>query len=253
MRHILSILIIRYPTVKKTSIKSPNPCTGVSSLQPNSGPFYRRTTEIQIKLRELATRGCGRRADDATSWAGRTGASFGLKCRPILADNMDMTGEKVKPKHAPGGSRVRASTLLELVVSLTILAILVLGHSIVGYHAKLDIRRSAKRSTAAATALLLCESWAGADGVTTYDPSVDLAAQLTLTAGSGPDAPAGFTNRGSYSAVIDGVPYNATLSSEELASTLRALNVTVAWSSRDGDNPPTLDQEFPLTTYVLLD
>jgi hypothetical protein len=149
-----------------------------------------------------------------------------------------------------GDSRFRASTLVELVVALTALAIVVLGHSITGYNAKLDIERSARQSRAATTALLLCESWAGAGGVTTYGPVADLASQLAITSGSGPNAPAGFTSRGSYAIVIDGVSYSATLSSQELASTLRALNVTMAWSSRYGST--SLDKGFSLTTYVLL-
>jgi len=151
-----------------------------------------------------------------------------------------------------GPSRFRASTLVELVIALTALVIVVLGHSITGYNARLDIRRSMKQSTAATTALLLCESWAGAGGATTYDPVVDLASQVTITAGTGPDVPAGFTSRAGCAIVIDGVHYNATLSSQELAASLRALNVAIAWSDRDDVHPPTLDKSFHLTTYILL-
>ncbi|OHB66205.1 MAG: hypothetical protein A2Y76_10305 [Planctomycetes bacterium RBG_13_60_9] len=142
--------------------------------------------------------------------------------------------------------------MVELIISLSALAVIVLGHSIVSYHAKLDIGSSVKQSTAAMVALLLCESWAGADGAVTYDPVSDLASGFTISGGSGPSAPAGFTSLGSYFVAVDGTCYHATLSSKALASTLRALNVSVAWSDRGGD-PPTLDKEFCLTTYVLLD
>jgi len=150
-------------------------------------------------------------------------------------------------------SRFRAGTLVELVIALTALTIVVLAHSITGYNAKLDIQRSVRRSTAATTALLLSESWAAAEGITTYDPVADLASQLAITAGTGPNVPAGFTSRGSYSIVLDGVHFYATLSSQELASTLRALNVAIAWSDRGAGDPPSFAWDFRLTTYVLLD
>jgi len=140
---------------------------------------------------------------------------------------------------------------VELIVALTVLVLVILGHGIAGYHARLDIQGAQRHSTAATTALLLCESWAGAGGGVTYDPVTNLASQLPITAGSGPEAPADFTSRGSYCVRIDGVSYSATLSSQELATALRALNVTVAWPSRYGSASP--DRDFRLTTYVLLD
>jgi hypothetical protein len=156
----------------------------------------------------------------------------------------------MRPTGKTRDSRFQASTLVELVVALTVLVLVILGHSITGYHARLDIHRAQRYSTAATTALLLSESWAGAEGVATYDPATDLAPQMTITTGSGPEAPDGFTSRGSYCLLIDGVSYSATLSSQELAPALRALNVVVAWPGRDGTAWP--DKDFSLTTYVLL-
>jgi len=158
----------------------------------------------------------------------------------------------MRQKRQASDSRFRAGTLVELVVALTALTIIVLGHSITEYHARLDVRRSVRQSTAATTALLLGESWAGAAGVTTYDPVADLGSALTITAGTGPTAPAGFTNRGSYCVIIDGVYYYVTLSSQELAATLRALNVAIAWSDQGEAEPPVFHWDFHLTTYVLL-
>jgi len=156
----------------------------------------------------------------------------------------------MRPRCKTSDTRSRAGTLVELVVALAALAIIVLGHSVTGYNAKLDILTSVRQSAAATTALLLSESWAAADGVTTYDAVADLVSQLAITPSTGPSAPAGFTSRGSYAIVIDGVSYRATLSSQELASRLRALNVAIAWSGRYGSG--TLDKNFSLTTYVLL-
>ena len=149
-------------------------------------------------------------------------------------------------------SRFRAGTLVELVVALTALVIIVLGHSFTEYRARLDIRRSVRQSTAVTTALLFGESWAGAAGMTTYDPVADLGSALSITADAGPSAPDGFTNRGSYCVVIDGVYYYVTLSSQELATTLRALNVAIAWSEQGEADPPVFHWDLHLTTYVLL-
>ncbi len=158
-------------------------------------------------------------------------------------------------RHRTSSSRFRALTLVELVVALTALAIIVLGHSLTGYNARLDIQRSVWRSTAATTALTLLESWAAGQGAANYDPAADLdSPQLSITAdGSGPEAPAGFTSRGSYAIVANGLTYRATLSSCDLESTLRALNVMIAWSDRDAGDSPALTWEFRLTTYVALD
>ncbi len=163
---------------------------------------------------------------------------------------MGVIGAKMRQRQQIRARRFRAAALVELVVALTALVIIVLGHSITGYNAGLDIKRSMKQSAAVMTALLLCESWAGVEGAAAYDPRADLDDQLTFTAASGPGTPAGFTSRGSYCFVVNEVSYYATLSSNELASTLRALNVTVAWADRDGSTAP--DRSFSLTTYVLL-
>jgi hypothetical protein len=52
--------------------------------------------------------------------------------------------------------------------------------------------------------------------------------------------------------IIDGVYYYVTLSSQELAATLRALNVAIAWSDQGEAEPPVFHWDFHLTTYVLL-
>jgi hypothetical protein len=158
----------------------------------------------------------------------------------------------MKAESRTSDSHRRATSLLEVVVALTALAIIVVGHSLNAYHARLDIQRSVWYSTAVATALTLSESWLSAKGSPTYDAAAALGSEMTIATGSGPGAPSGFTSRGSYSVSVDGISYRATLSSRELDTALRALNVTVAWSDR-GTTPSALTWTFPLTTYVLLD
>jgi hypothetical protein len=158
----------------------------------------------------------------------------------------------MKAKSRTGDSHRRATSLLEVVVALTALAIIVVGHSLNAYHARLDIQRSVWHSTAVTTALTLSESWVAAKGSPTYDAVAALGSEMTIATGSGPAAPGGFTSRGSYAVTVDGISYSATLSSCELDSTLRALNVTVAWSD-GGTTSSALTWTFPLTTYVVLD
>jgi Tfp pilus assembly protein PilV len=155
-------------------------------------------------------------------------------------------------KSRTSDSRRRATSLVEVVVALTALAIIVVGHSLNAYNARLDIQRAVWRSTAVTMALTLSESWVAAKGSPTYDAVAALGSQMTITTGGGPEAPSGFTSHGSYAITVDGISYSATLSSGELDPTLRALNVTVAWSDRN-TTPPAWTWTFPLTTYVVLD
>jgi hypothetical protein len=146
-------------------------------------------------------------------------------------------------------------------IAITILLIGLLGTFTLRYTVALDGRRAHAQSTAARIALMLCESWRGIDGDETYDPATHLGADFKVSEGSGPDKPDDFTLLGSYTIAFDGetgvTNYMTTLSWKDVQSGLRALNIVVAWASREqlGGTPQQIDgvdidKTFELTVYT---
>jgi hypothetical protein len=146
-------------------------------------------------------------------------------------------------------------------VAVAILLIALIGTSTFRYAAALDGRRADAHTTAARIALTLGESWRGVWGDLTYDPATHLDTGLQVAAGEGPLKPEDFTLLGSYTVQFgDGAGVNvymATLSWKDIQPGLRALNVVVAWASReqadDGKqlNPvDAADKSFGLTVYT---
>jgi hypothetical protein len=99
---------------------------------------------------------------------------------------------------------------------------------------------------------MLCESWRGVNGDGTYDPVAHLGSDLSVAAGAGPANPDDFTLLGSYTVQFDdgtGVEdYSMTLSWKDVKPGLRALNVSVAYASRDQQE--SADKSFGLTVYT---
>ena len=152
-----------------------------------------------------------------------------------------------RPKSAAG------LTLVEIMTSIVILLIAVLGTSAFRYTAALGARKADLRIAAVRTALLLYESWRGVKGNQTYDPIANYGSELAIEASDeGPAAPAGFTALGSYRIVVDGVNYYTTLSWKDMSPGLRALNVVMAWQQQGSDagDFEQADKSFKLTTYV---
>jgi len=154
----------------------------------------------------------------------------------------------------------RGVSLIGTMVAVTILLIALIGTSTFRYAAALDGRRAGTHTTAARVALTLCESWRGVKGNQVYDPTAYLSSDLEITSSSeGPDKPDDFILLGNYVVVLDyieSVNYNATLSWKDVQPGLRALNVVVAWASRDRgaltkhDTSPATDKSFGLTVYT---
>jgi len=159
-------------------------------------------------------------------------------------------------------------TLVEVMAAMTVLAIAVLGASAFRYHAALGARKADLQTDAARTALLLCESWRGASGPNTFNPTQlattnpALAIEAVIISG-GPAAPTDFTLLGNYKITVDSVDYYyAVLSWKDVSPGLRALNVIVAWDQR-GSGPSSgrgnvydwgsvdASKSFKLTTYVV--
>jgi len=146
-------------------------------------------------------------------------------------------------------------TLAETMVAITILLIALIGTSTFRYNATLDGRKADAQTTAARIALMFCESWQGINGDKTYDPVNHLGSDLKVAKGTGPANPDDFTPLGSYTVAFDdgaGVDnYTMTLSWKDVKPGLRALNVIVAWASREheGDGNDAIDKSFSLTVY----
>jgi len=153
-------------------------------------------------------------------------------------------------------------TLIEVMAAVAILAIAALGTSAFRYHAALGARTADLQTTAARTALLLCESWRGASDPNTFDPT-QLATSDPNSAFDidnsehGPYPPDGVTLLGHYRIKIEGddgdeISYWATLAWKDVYPGLRALNVIVAWDPRGSgsDIYELTNKSFKLTTYV---
>ena len=145
-------------------------------------------------------------------------------------------------------------TLIEVMAAVAILAIAALGTSAFRYHAALGARTADLQTTAARTALLLCESWRGTSDPNTFDPiqlaTSDPNSALAIEVSyASLEVPADFTPLGIYRITIDGVNYYAVLSWKDISPGLRALNVVVAWDPR-GSQSELPDKLFKLTTYI---
>ena len=145
-------------------------------------------------------------------------------------------------------------SLVDVLVAVAILLIAIIGTSRLRYYSAMDARKAGLRIGAARTGLLLCENWRGVNGSGTYDPVASLGSDVTISTGTGPSAPSGFTSLGSYTINLNGTTYYATLSWRDVQTGLRALNIIVAWPLRN--QAPTgvadADRSFELTTYALI-
>jgi Tfp pilus assembly protein PilV len=142
----------------------------------------------------------------------------------------------------------RGFSLLDVVIASTVLLIAIVGNSAYRYHSTLDERKAALQTSAARAAQLLYESWRGVQGAATYNPTAYTWADMTIFAGTGPTVPEGFTSLGSYAISANDFNYNATLSWQDVSTGLRAINVTIAWSTSGSG---TANNAFTLTSYTL--
>jgi len=138
-------------------------------------------------------------------------------------------------------------------ITIATLTVALIGASAYRYYATLDAEKADARITSARAALMLSQCWQGLQGAATFDPKTSLDSDLTITNATGPAQPAGFTKLGSYKITLNNINCFATLSWKDLATGLRALNVTVTWgrpNKTDTDLADT-DKLFELTTYTL--
>ena len=147
----------------------------------------------------------------------------------------------------------RGASLVGTMVSISVLSIAIIGTAQFRYYAALDSRKAAIHRTAARIALTFCETWRAVKGAETYDPIDHLGSDLTITQSTVDDIEYDetFTLLGSYKVVLNGVSYYATLSSKDVSTGLRALNIIVTWSQRGGLET-SYNKSFKLTTYAIV-
>jgi len=151
-------------------------------------------------------------------------------------------------------------TLVEVMATIVILSVAVIGASGYRYYAALDARKGAMKTTAARIGLLLCESWRGVNGTDTYDPVAQFSSELAITENSTLDEnghqhqyaykDGTFTLLGKYDVVVNDTNYCAFLSWRDVATGLRALNVVVVWPLQDGYLQGSPYRPFGLTAYT---
>jgi Tfp pilus assembly protein PilV len=156
---------------------------------------------------------------------------------------------KIKPsKIVQRGKCRRGFSLLDVVIASTVLLIVISGTSAYRYHSALDQRKAAMQITAARASQLLCESWRGVQGAATYNPTAYTWADMTISVGTGPAVPSGFTALNSYAISSNNFNYTATLSWQNVSTGLRAVNITIAWPT---SGTGTANNSYTLTGYTL--
>jgi len=151
-------------------------------------------------------------------------------------------------------------SLTEVMVAAVILAVMAIGTAGYRYYTVLDSRRATMQATAARMSELLCESWRGAKGASSFSPVVQFSSAMSIAQKTaGPEPSEDFTLLGKYRVVINGFSCYATLSWKDDSSGMRILNVATAWPRRGGEgeympNPNGEADEyglFELSTYVV--
>lgn len=139
-------------------------------------------------------------------------------------------------------------TLVEVMVSMVILAIVALGALGYQYHAAREGRIAKAQITATRTAQLLLEDWKSTGGSTNYNPT---------TLGLGFLTPPDAADEADYFITVDYLPmyivlsYNDVGTDDSAGIILREVSVTVSWrrdhrvGSREINDPSLV-----LTTYV---
>jgi type II secretory pathway pseudopilin PulG len=146
----------------------------------------------------------------------------------------------------------RGFTHIDILIAIAILVIAILGTSVYQYQAELNAHKADVQATAVRTAAMLCVGWTGEDGVDTFNPVSAFTGDMSITAGTGPATPSGFTTVGSYVFTIDNFYYYATLSYKDINTEVRALNVVISWDKtcHGVQGLPAANARYQMTTYV---
>lgn len=149
-------------------------------------------------------------------------------------------------------TRWRGLTLVEVMISILLIAIVIVAALGARYLAVKQARRADAYNTAGRLGLLLLEGWRSTGVHSAYDPAARFSGQMTITGGAGgPAAPTGFTTLDTYHVVQDNVNYYATLAYIDETTTAPAvLHVTVGFRHQyQAGTIAETDNFVRLTTY----
>jgi type II secretory pathway pseudopilin PulG len=148
-------------------------------------------------------------------------------------------------------------TLIEIMISIVVVIIAVIGAMGYRYYCALDARKADVQTTAARLGSMLLENWKAAGGYSRLDPlngydPEDLAFDPeVIISDSGGIGPGGFDDEfGNYLIEVNRVGYYATLSYQDTAGQPRVLSVCVAWMPRDQAWDAEASESVGLTTHV---
>lgn len=148
----------------------------------------------------------------------------------------------------------RGFTLIEVAVSLLLIATIVLALTTVRYHAHRHAVRADVYATASRLALLLMESWRSTTAPADFDPvnDFDTTGETVISVSdSGPPVPGGFTGLGSYHMVLENRHYYATLAYiDETLEQPAVLYVCIGWTATFTPGDVSGDGAYyTITTY----
>ena len=144
-------------------------------------------------------------------------------------------------------------TLVEILISMTLIIVVVIGSMSFRYHAVLDAREADARITAARLGSMLLNAWVARVGSTSYDLVAEFNPGIPIEISvSGPDVPADFTELDKYHITCDDVNYYATLSHKPTSSgQAGVLTISINWFNDYGLwNESSVKQSIDMTTYV---
>jgi Prokaryotic N-terminal methylation motif len=144
-------------------------------------------------------------------------------------------------------------TLVEILISITLIVVVVIGSMSFRYHAVMDVREADARITASRVGSMLLNAWVARTGDTSFDPVAEFNPGIPIAIStSGPAVPAGFTELNKYHIICDNVNYYATLSHKYTSpGQAGVLTITINWLN---DYRVWIDsavkQSVDMTTYV---
>ena len=144
-------------------------------------------------------------------------------------------------------------TLVEILISITLILVVVIGSMSFRYRAVLDAREADARITAARVGSMLLNAWVARIGSDTFDPVEEFNPGIPITvSASGTEGPTGFIELDKYHILCDDVNYYATLSHKATSSgQAGVVTITINWLNdyRQWDES-AVKQSIDMTTYV---